>query len=64
MMPKVAEFQARVGAEVRKSENVFLHLRVNFCNRLGLVRFRPIYTANGRPFARFSIWARQGSRST
>lgn len=40
-MTKVAEVEAGVVAEVKKSENVFLHLRVNYGNRLELVRFRP-----------------------
>lgn len=41
IMTRVAEVEAGVVAEVKKSENVFLHLRVNYGNRLELVRFRP-----------------------
>ena len=41
IMTRVAEVEAGVLAEVKKSDNVFLHLRVNYGNRLEPVRFRP-----------------------
>jgi hypothetical protein len=41
IMTRVAEIEAGMVAEVKKSENVFLHLRVNYGNRLEQVRFRP-----------------------